>query len=104
IDDIASRRSRRRGVNGVMAGGEPNGMPADPTDSPAEIARHSTISVVISNHLRSSGFPPVLDEPRQVAVERDRAAIAHPGRTQPHDGASQHLTADAGAIGSRFHL
>ena len=70
----------------------------------SETSRHSVISSDISNHLRSREFPAFVDEPRQMPVERDRAAIAHPGRTHPHHRAPQHPSANARAIGFGLDL
>ena len=81
----ASRRSRCRGR--VRRHGAPQNqtaMPAAAGDSRRrKYARHSAISIAISNHLRGRCFPAFVDEPRKMAIERDRAAIADPGRTHP---------------------
>ena len=72
-------------------------------DSPRRnTARFRRFRVAISNHLRSSRVPAFVDEPRQVTIERDRAAVADPGRAQPHDGAPQHLSAHVGAVAFPF--
>src|SRR6185369_7341886 len=87
-----------------MPAAEPNAMPSRSDGSPPETFRYSMISFVISNHLRGISFPAFLDEPRQMAIERDRAAVTHPGRAHPDDRASHDLAADAGALRSGFDL
>src|SRR5438045_2167854 len=87
-----------------MVTAEPKLMPSGNEASPSESFQHSMMSLVISDHLRSSRFPAFLDVPRKVAVERDGGAITHPGRTQPDDRTSQHLTPSTGAVLSRLDL
>src|SRR6185369_14357326 len=87
-----------------MGAAEPNGMPAAAGTGSWEIRRYSAISIGISNHPWSRSFPTFVNEPRKITIKRDGAAIADPGRTHPHHGAAQHLTADARAVRSRFYL
>jgi hypothetical protein len=58
------------------------------------------ISTGISNHLRGNNFPAFINEPRQMAIERDGAAITDPRRTQPDHGAAKDPSSNARAIGS----
>ena len=61
--------------------------------------RHPLISIGISNHSRGNNFPAFVYEPRKITVERNRAAITHPCRSDPHHIAADDTPADASAVG-----
>src|SRR3954453_1026310 len=87
-----------------MAGVEPNAMPVAGRGSHVEIVRHSEVSIVISNHPRGSRFPALVDEPRQMSIECDRASIAHPRRSKTNDEAAEDASWDAGGVSALFDL
>src|SRR5258708_34296972 len=86
-----------------MAGDEPNTMPAVAGRSQAEMPRDSLISIDISDHQLGRGFPAFIDEPREVAIEGDRTAIADPGRAQFDHSASHDPSGNARSL-RRFNL
>ena len=83
---------------------EPNGMPAFDGRCGPETFGDSVISTGISNHLRGNNFPAFVNEPQQMAIECNGAAITDPGRTQPDHGAPEDSSSDARAIRSALDL
>src|SRR5262252_1557283 len=94
-----------------MAAAEPNEVPSGCLSGPVRISGKFTTLVAISDHLRGRECPMwvrrsqvvvardavrVIDEPRQTAIERDRAAVMDKRRPDPDDRASQYSAADSG--------
>src|SRR3954469_17873670 len=87
-----------------MSAVEPKAMPSGAEAGRSAIVRKSTISVVMSDHPLGSGFPALVDEPWKMAIERDRTAVAHPGRSKTDHHAPQHAPGNAGGIGALLDL
>src|SRR6516164_1890416 len=82
-----------------MTAPEPKRMPAFEDATTPEMLRHPLISIGISNHSRGNNFPAFVYEPRKITVERNRAAITHTCRSDPHHIAADDTPADASAVG-----